>query len=224
MSTGFHAHSHLTAENTGLHCSRMDYPTVLEAIMVAGGFNQTQLAERLKVTQSTVSRWLKGISRPELEQHQRIEAEYIRLGLGSVAGDVFEAESLEELLPRTVRVVGYVGAGSQPRVFYGNSQGDLDEVPAPDGSTRDTVAVEIRGDSLGSMFDRWLVFYDEVRRPVTPDLLGRLCVVGLPDESVLIKKIRKGRGGLYRLFSEREEPIENVAVEWAARVKLMVPQ
>jgi hypothetical protein len=124
----------------------------------------------------------------------------------------------------TVRVVGYVGAGAEAH-FYALQQGDLDEVPAPEGSTPATRAVEIRGASLGSMFDRWLVFYDDVRSPVTLDLIGRLCVVGLPDDRVLIKKIRPGKSrGLYRLLSEREAPIEDVPVEWAARVKNMVPQ
>jgi transcriptional regulator with XRE-family HTH domain len=124
----------------------------------------------------------------------------------------------------TVRLVGYVGAGAEAH-FYAVSQGDLDEVPAPIGWTSDTRAVEIRGNSLGELFDRWIVYYDDVRSPVTPDLHGRLCVVGLADERVLIKKIRAGKKrGLYTLLSEREKPIEDVAVEWAARVRSMVPR
>jgi hypothetical protein len=121
-----------------------------------------------------------------------------------------------------VKVVGYVGAGAKT-YRYDVDPGVLDEVPAPEGSTAATVAVEIRGDSLGSVFDRWLVFYDRVESPVTPDLLNQLCVVGLADKSVLVKKVRQGsRPGLYHLLSEREPPIEDVAVEWAARVKAMV--
>jgi hypothetical protein len=136
---------------------------------------------------------------------------------------VFEAEAPDLSAPPTVKVKGYVGAGAQAH-FYAVSQGDLDEVPAPDGSTKDTAAVEIRGDSLGSLFDRWIVFYDEVRRPVTSDLMGKLCIVGLDDDRVLIKKIRPGaRKGIYRLLSEHEGPIENAVVEWAARVKIMTP-
>ena len=34
-----------------------------------------------------------------------------------------------------------------------------------------TVAVEIRGERLGA---RWLVYYDQVERPVTPELIGKL--------------------------------------------------
>ena len=139
-------------------------------------------------------------------------------------GEGLEELDSEELATRpTVRLVGYVGAGAEAH-FYAIAQGDLDEVSAPEGATKDTVAVEIRGDSLGSLFDRWLVFYDDIRSPVTSDLIGKLCIVGLSDDRVLIKKIRRGERGLYNLLSEREDPIENVSLEWAAKVKNMVPR
>jgi hypothetical protein len=81
------------------------------------------------------------------------------------------------------------------------------------------VAVEIRGDSLGSFFNRWLVFYDDVRRPVTPDLIGELCIVGLEDGRILIKQVQRSRTeGLFNLLSSTEKPIFDVAIEWAARV------
>lgn len=134
-----------------------------------------------------------------------------------------DEESEESEVERAIRVVGYVGAGAEAH-FYAVAQGDLDQVTAPDGSTPNTVAVEIRGDSLGSLFDRWLVFYDDVRSPVTPDLIGKLCIVGLPDDRILIKKLRRAREGRYDLLSEREPPILAAAVDWAAKVKIMVPR
>ena len=43
-----------------------------------------------------------------------------------------------------------------------------------------------------------------VRRPVSADLIGKLCVVGRPDDRVLIKKIRQGsKPGLYLDFGGR---------------------
>lgn len=124
-----------------------------------------------------------------------------------------------------VRLVGYVGAGAATH-FYAVSQGDMDQVEAPDSATPETVAVEVRGDSLGALFDRWLVFYDDVRSPVTPDLIGKLCVVGLADDRVLVKKLRNGRKkGLYQLVSAtQDDTIEDVAVDWAAKVNLMTPR
>jgi DNA-binding XRE family transcriptional regulator len=125
---------------------------------------------------------------------------------------------------RTVPLVGYVGAGATAH-FFGD-QGQLGDVPAPEGSSDETVAVEIRGDSLGALFDRWLVFYDDVHRPVTADQVGRLCVVGLLDGRILIKKIQRSRAkqGLFHLLSNTEAPILDVEIEWAAKVLNMVPQ
>lgn len=123
-----------------------------------------------------------------------------------------------------VPLVGYVGAGATTH-FFPQDSGHLDEVPAFDGASDATVAVEIRGDSLGSFFDRWLVYYDDVRRPVTSDLVNRLCVVGLNDGRILIKKIQRSKSrGLYHLISQTEDPIFDVEIDWAARVKSMVPR
>ncbi len=130
----------------------------------------------------------------------------------------------EEPAAPKVPVAGYVGAGAEAH-FYAVAQGDLDEVEAPEGSTKQTVAVEIRGDSLGTFFDRWLVFYDDIRSPITPDLIGKLCVVGLDDGRVLIKKLQRSRvHGLFNLVSQNEPPIVDATIEWAARVKSMMPR
>lgn len=123
-----------------------------------------------------------------------------------------------------VPLVGYVSAGATAH-FFAQDSGHLDEVAAPDGSSDATVAVEIRGDSLGSFFDRWLVFYDDVRRPVTSDLIGKLCVVGIDDGRILIKKIQRSKTrGYYHLLSQTEDPILDASIEWAAKVKHMVPR
>lgn len=125
---------------------------------------------------------------------------------------------------QTVPVVGYVGAGATA-VLFADGQGPFGEAPAPVDSSSSTVAVEIRGDSLGSFFNQWLVYYDDVRTPVTPDLVGALCVVGLADGRILVKKIQKSREpGLYHLLSQTEDPILDAEVVWAARVKTMTPR
>lgn len=122
-------------------------------------------------------------------------------------------------------VVGYVGAGAAAH-YYAVSQGDLDRVPAPPDSSANTVAVEIKGDSIGSLFNQWMIFYDDVRSPVTPDLIGRLCVVGLMDDRVVVKKIKKSKTpGLFDLISNDDrENITDVEIIWAARVKHMAPR
>lgn len=123
----------------------------------------------------------------------------------------------------TVPLVGYVSAGAQA-VLVHLPAGELDRVPAPLSHNENTRALEVRGDSLGALFDRWLVFYDDVRSPVTPDLINKLCIVGLADGRILIKKVRRNRNGGYDLLSNTEEPITGVVIEWAALVKSMEPK
>ena len=123
-----------------------------------------------------------------------------------------------------VPLVGYVGAGAEAH-FYASGDSELGEVDAPEGSTPNTVAVEVRGTSLGPLFERWLIFYDEVRSPVTPDMHARLCIVGLPDDRVLIKQLRPAATpGFFHLLSNNEPPILDQEVLWAATVKSMTPR
>lgn len=164
----------------------------------------------------------RGFKPPSAEKYARrlgVGPEYLLFGKKAPV----EREAAQAERP-TVPLVGHVAAGAEA-YFYTGDQGELDRVPAPDGYTESTVAVEIRGDSLGSFFDHWLVFYDDVRRPVTQDLVGKPCVVGLADGRVLIKKIQRSRTrGLFHLLSNVEPPILDVSIEWAARIKNMVPR
>jgi hypothetical protein len=126
-----------------------------------------------------------------------------------------------------VPLLGYVRAGAEA-FYYAAADNPLDWVPPVEDWNEKTAAVQIQGDSLGSLFDQWLVYYDDVRSPVTPDLIGRLCVVALPDDRVLIKQIRRSKGTptFFDLHSNmpNEPVIEGVEILWAALVKNMVPR
>lgn len=127
--------------------------------------------------------------------------------------------------PQNVPLVGYVAAGSRAH-FFEDMRDGAEQVKAPAEATEDTVAVEVRGESLGPAFDRSKVFYNDVRSPVTDDLLGRLCVVGLDDGRIMVKTLQrsKSRRGLFHLLSNGvEPPILDVVVEWAARVIAIRP-
>lgn len=124
----------------------------------------------------------------------------------------------------TVPLKGYVGAGANT-AFFELPEDELDRVPAPADATDSTVAVEIRGDSLGAPFDRWLVYYDDVHRPITRALFNQLCVVGLADGRVLIKKVVPSKmKGLFHLVPSIGETIMDVPIEWAAKVIRMQPR
>jgi len=127
-------------------------------------------------------------------------------------------ESSAEPPPRQVPVVGYVGAGGAAHL-YDVAFSHLDKITATTGIAGNTAAMELRGNSLGPYFNRWYVFYEDVRRPMTSDLIGRICVIGLADGRILVREVRRGRReGLYNLYSPTEKPITDANVEWATRV------
>ena len=189
------------------------------------GNNLKELRARKEWTQDRAATAM-GVSRGQyikLERgERRLTDRYITLA--SQAFDVPETAVFGPMETETVPIVGQVGAGSEAH-YYAESQGPFDEAPMPEFGSTDTVAVEVRGDSLGALFNQWLVYYDDVRTPPTSDLLGRLCVVGLVDGRVLVKKLMRGsRPGAFHLFSVNESPIEDAEIEWAARVTGMVPR
>lgn len=192
--------------------------------------NQTKLAKRLStkklpVSQPQVSRWIKGQD-PERPNYDRIVEVAGELG---VLRDM-RSEDVAHAMPnipagKRVRVKGYVGAGGEAH-FYKLADDDYEEVPAPLGATNQTVAVEIKGQSWGPLMNTWLVFYDDVRSPITEDLLGQPCVIGLADDRILIKVIKRDGNGGYRLVSNNpnEPDIDDAEIEWAAKVTSMRPR
>lgn len=193
----------------------------------ASGFTSTQIS-RMRNLQTDDPKKRQEIPLDMIEKAARFFDELPPGFEGMAQWLAHPPEPVEEAEPeqRTVPVIGYVGAGAEAH-FYALSHGELDRVPAPDDAGPDTVAVEIRGESLGPLFERWLLHYDEVRSPITHDLIGQLCVVGLPDDRVLVKKVRRAKSkadGLYDLLSNTEDPIFDAVIMWAAKVKSMVPR
>lgn len=202
---------------------KYDIPAILRALVQRIG-TQALLAERLGggISQPQISRWLKGAA-PEVGNYQRI----IDLAKNQEVISDFQSEDVAASLPdpirrKTVQLKGYVGAGSEAH-FYALADEDYEPVDAPPGATDQTIAVEIKGSSMGKALESWLVFYDDVRAPVSTDQLNELCVVGLADDRILIKRIERGPRGTYRLISNNpdEPPIDNAQIEWAALVTSM---
>lgn len=122
--------------------------------------------------------------------------------------------------PKRVPVVGYVGAGGIAH-FYSGADAPNETARAPTDAGDKTVAVVIRGHSLGPLLDGYVAYYDDVRAD-PESLVGKLCIVTLTDDRVLIKSLQKGdREGTWTLHSA-EPPIYDVRVRWAAEVKSML--
>lgn len=189
----------------------------LRAARIAAGLSVEQVADRAGYSASGI-RALENGQNDLKPDPAEILAPIVR----STAAYLLTGAGAKEAQRRTVRLVGYVGAGAEAH-YYASSD-ELGEVDAPEDATPDTVAVEIRGTSLGPLFETWLIFYDEVQRPVTTDQIGQLCVVGLPNGKILVKRVRRASNGHYHLESNSEPTMFDQEIEWAARVKTMKPR
>jgi transcriptional regulator with XRE-family HTH domain len=212
-----------------LHSRNMyDLPLLLRKMMEAIDGGQADLAKKLGggITQSYISRWMSG-AEPKRPHFQRILALAHELGITAQIG-LSSEDVADELTvsppPKMAKLKGYVGASGEA-IYYRISDEDLEEVEAPANAPDPIAAVEIKGKSFGPLLNNWIVFYNDVRSPVTPDLIGQVCVVGLADDRVLLKEIRRNSRGGYRLISNNstDDPIEDARIEWAARVILMRP-
>ena len=189
------------------------FPQNLKRARKARGFTLDRLAEALDTSKGYLS---------DMESGKRPMPPGPMLERLAAALQIPAAELLRE--DASVPIVGYVGAGSEAH-YYASGDGGLGQVEAPPGSRPSTVAVEIKGDSLGATFNGWLAFYDETRNPVTPDLIGQTCVVGLPDGRVLIKLLKATADpARFHLIANTEAPLLDQEVAWAARVLTMRPK
>lgn len=187
------------------------YTRLVRQIKDLTGDNQKQLAERLRVSQPTISRWLKGAP-PELHHSDIIESTARQLGL---------LNSKSKPSHRgTVPIVGYVGAGGT--IAFSDGQGPFGEAEMPPmaNGAHDLVAVTVKGDSMSGMLeDGWVVFYDNQREQPDETFWKRLCIVGLADGRILVKKLYPGRKpGHYDLHSTNAPPLLDQPVEWAAKI------
>lgn len=188
----------------------------LKELRAAQNWTLDQAADALGVSRGGYIKIERGERRLALDRAERAARVY--------GVDLIEVLGEDPPERNTVPLVGYVSAGAIA-VYYGDGDGASERVPAPAGATDDTVAVEVRGTSMGELFDRWLVFYDDRRERVSPDMMGKLCVAGLEDGRVVVKKIVRGQlPGKYTLLSNTEQPMYDQKIIWAAIVKQMTPR
>lgn len=127
--------------------------------------------------------------------------------------------------PSMTPVVGKAGAGPEGSVLFATGDGNFGEVPAPEGASPNTSALEVQGDSMrGLANDGWLVFYDEKENP-REDHMGEPCVCFLEDERVLIKTPWPGsERGLFHLESFNAPLMRDVPVRYFAFVTDIKPR
>ena len=149
---------------------------------------QQEFAERLQVTQPTVHRWEKGFYDPDEGALQRLSEmtdlppAYFRYGEQALGPG-----------PRTVNVVGYIGAGAQLNPIDDHAQGaGLEVVESPPGETLSTVAVIVRGDSMYPVYqDGDVIFYARDGVDDEAGYLGRECVVKIVNGPTMLKRVMR---------------------------------
>lgn len=120
----------------------------------------------------------------------------------------------------TVPMVGLVGAGEVIFSVDDHMKGaGLEEVERPHGASRSTVAVRVRGESMRPAYrDGDLLYYDRQSNGDLDHLVGHDCIVKLTDGRTLVKELRKSNGR-YWLHGHNSDPLLDVEIEWAAKVK-----
>lgn len=180
------------------------------------GISQSELARRIGVKPQAIQAIEAG--RVSQTKHVVALARVLDVEPGYLSG-----EKINQVF-RTP-IVGIARAGTE-QIEYAKDQGNLGDTDPPEMATEKTVALEVRGSSMGGRIeDGDLVFYEDRREPVTPDLYGRVCVVGCTDGRVVIKRIKPGsKPGHFHLISVSAEPEFDVQVDWAAKVTSIRPK
>jgi repressor LexA len=146
---------------------------------------------------------------------RRLTSDYIERA-AKVYG-VPEAAVIAE--PRRVPIIGVVGDGAE--VHFEKARRKRDAI-APTSATDKTVALEIQTDALGELFDRWLVFYDDVFTSMTAELVDQTCVVYVTERRALIRKPQPSKApGAFHLLAQGLPPMFDVPVRKVARVRLI---
>lgn len=121
-------------------------------------------------------------------------------------------------------IFGRVGASTDGEIIQDTDHGPFAQIEAPIGASGDEAVVEVSGHSMGIYApDGSLILYESRHTPPHEDMLGEVCVVGLPDGRTLVKRLRRGsRRGLFDLESIVGDTLRDQRVDWAAVVQIVV--
>lgn len=188
------------------------------------GKTQQEVADHFGISREAVSQWESGDTRPRsaklsgLTRFLGVRLAWLLDGTGPMSPNA----SFSPPLRATVPVVGQIGAGAEMFPYDDHPLGHgLEEVPSPSGvDGGDLVAVSIKGDSMRPMKDGWLMFYRRDQSGVPAECRNQLCVVRIADDGpTMVKELRWTKTpGRYNLLSWNADPIEDVALDWAAKV------
>jgi DNA-binding XRE family transcriptional regulator len=187
-----------------------------------------ELRDRNGLTQKDLAR-LAGTTQPQINRLETGErpltpqwAKRLAPHLGTTPVEIIFPEMSKK--PLTLPIVGRVGASTDGEVLQESDHGPFGEITAPLGAKGTEAVVEVGGHSMGIYApDGSLILYDNRHDPPQENMLGEVCVVGLPDGRVLVKRLLRGsRRGLFDLESVVGETMRDQIVDWAAVVLVVV--
>lgn len=131
---------------------------------------------------------------------------------GLARGVAIPLDQVENRQPM-LKIVGKAGAGPDGTVSFATGDGNLGEIPVPEGVSPHASVLEIQGTSMrGIAEDGWLIIYEEKEFP-NEDHMGEPCVCFLNDDRVLVKVPHPGSSrGLFHLESMNAPTMYDVPV------------
>lgn len=213
----------------------MDYSEKnnIKDIRKSHGLSQEQLAEMIGTTKGTISKLEKGdmpfthnwmirlaralsVRPEEFISHTALTP---IIGLVGAGNGIIPIDDLPKykLEPERFAHAAEKGEGFKAR---GPDPADPYEyVSSPPDARPTTVALRVEGDSmLPLMRSGWVLYYStHAQKP--DDLIGQICVCALESGERVVKVLRRGNKlGHYTLESWNASPIEDVRLEWVAKV------
>jgi SOS-response transcriptional repressor LexA len=182
------------------------------------GKTQAALADTLGLPPPRISEIIRGSRRVSTRELPRM-ATFLNMPLPELMRRLGAAVP-ESAWGGDIAIAGYVGAGAEVRPVDDHAKGaGLDMVDRPPGARGDLVAVKVRGDSMVPAYsDADEILYGPPRKGDFDSLIGRECIVRLPDGRMYVKRLKKGRGGKWTLASWNAPDIEVRKISWAAPV------
>lgn len=172
---------------------------------------QQQLAEAIDVPYQTIQKIEAGKVNLSWDRAKKI-AKYLNCRIGDLDSELFKE-------PNQVPILGYVGAGAEVFPFEGDAP--IDYMTPVRDVPEGTAGAIVRGTSmLPALRDGDTLFYLP-QETISPDLLvGKECVVRTTDGRVFVKQLERGSiPGKWKLVSYNAPEMDNISIDWAARVR-----
>lgn len=189
----------------------------LTGLMRHMNVDQTGLAARLDVTQSTVSRWFKD-SEPQQKTLRRVQQLALEVGYAPEGIDTLPLVAVPMKPGVTyVKIRSYVGAGAE--IHREGANDVLEEISLPWVDGDEYEGVIVRGNSMYPVYRTNDILIFKRYEGELLRLLNRECIIELEDGRRFVKVLRPGsEPGLYNLDSYNEPMMLNMAVRQAIKI------